>query len=71
MGFHPAWKFRSVYELIFEKGKLAASHDRSQAMAEFRKRMKKRTQRSGSPDQGELMAWIQHCFSLEYEWWGP
>jgi hypothetical protein len=71
MGFHPAWKFRQVHELIFEQGRLNASHDRSQAMQEFRERMKKRPSRSGSPDEGELMAWIRQCFSLDYEWFGP
>jgi hypothetical protein len=36
MGFHPAWKFEKVVELIFEAGELRQEHDRSRAMAELR-----------------------------------
>lgn len=34
MGFHPAWKFERVVELIFEGGQLTRSHDRSEQLAE-------------------------------------
>jgi hypothetical protein len=71
MGFHPAWKFRKVHELIFEKGQLTQAHDRSKAMHEFRERMAKLPRRGGNLDEAELMGWIQQCFSLDYEWWGP
>jgi hypothetical protein len=36
MGFHPAWKYKKVYELIFENGLLIAEYDRSAKMAEIR-----------------------------------
>jgi len=36
MGFHPAWKFRQVVELMFEEGRLTAAHDHSQRIAEIR-----------------------------------
>jgi hypothetical protein len=29
MGFHPAWKFREVHELLFERGKVVKEADRS------------------------------------------
>ncbi len=40
MGFHPAWKYRTVYELLFEKGRLIRSIDVSKKMAEIRLEMK-------------------------------
>ena len=33
MGFHPAWKYREVHELLFEDGRLLHAQDRSAAMA--------------------------------------
>ena len=36
MGFHPAWKYRHVLELIFEHGVLKQEFDRSERMAELR-----------------------------------
>ena len=36
MGFHPAWKYRHVLELIFANGVLKQEFDRSERMAELR-----------------------------------
>jgi hypothetical protein len=36
MGFHPAWKYRKVYELIFKDGLCISAHDVSDKMEEFR-----------------------------------
>ena len=36
MGFHPAWKYERVVELIFEAGILRRAIDQSQRMAEIR-----------------------------------
>ena len=36
MGFHPAWKYENVIELIFESGILKDEYDRSNEMAEIR-----------------------------------
>lgn len=36
MGFHPAWKYERVHELVFDAGRLTAHHDRSAAMAQVR-----------------------------------
>lgn len=37
MGFHPAWKYEKVRELVFENGILVGDYDRSEKMAEIRK----------------------------------
>src|SRR5262249_28106356 len=39
MGFHPAWKYREVHELVFENGTLIQQADRSDEMAELRHRI--------------------------------
>jgi hypothetical protein len=68
MGFHPAWKFRNVYELIFEDGHLIQEHDRSEAMLTLRKKMgsSKQIPLFGSKRK-DIKNWISQCFSLEYE----
>jgi hypothetical protein len=65
MGFHPAWKFERVVELIFEDGRLVRSHDRSAQLAEIRHRIQ--AGEMGDPDRpGELLAWIPRTFELDY-----
>jgi hypothetical protein len=61
MGFHPAWKYREVIELVFERGRLVREIDRSERMAEIRVRhaewQKKLEERAGEleaqREQGE------------------
>lgn len=69
MGFHPAWKFRDVHELIFENGKLTRETDRSQQIAEFRDELSNRALRpDDETSQAEIEKWIERCFSREYRW---
>ncbi|MEW6736813.1 MAG: hypothetical protein AB1489_36330 [Acidobacteriota bacterium] len=67
MGFHPAWKYRSVVELIFEEGVLLETLDRSTEMASIRERTTKDDLKPSSMNKEEVMNWIRDCFSLEYE----
>lgn len=39
MGFHPAWKYRVVIDLVFEAGKMVQETDRSAEMARLREAM--------------------------------
>ena len=39
MGFHPAWKYREVHELVFRDGMLVQESDRSPQIAEFRREL--------------------------------
>lgn len=67
MGYHPAWKFRQVYELIFRDGTLIEEADHSESMHKLRKLM-------GDPPnipmfgrkKKAIKKWIKECFSLEY-----
>lgn len=64
MGFHPAYKFREVHELVFEAGRLIGEHDRSGQKAEFREML---SPASLEPVSGASRAEIERCFSLEYK----
>lgn len=68
MGFHPAWKFRKVIELIFADGILTAAHDRSADMA----RIREVKAASGNPKPKrfnspvDMVGWIEDCFDRRY-----
>ena len=68
MGFHPAWKFEKVIELIFAEGVLTAVHDRSAEMAEIRATKAaadgKNSKHLSSPV--EIVEWIENCFDRRY-----
>jgi hypothetical protein len=64
----PAYKFRTVYELIFEACRVLEEHERSQKMVVLREMLS-----AGSLEPGdeastdEIEQWIKGCFSLVYE----
>lgn len=67
MGFHPAYKYEMVYELIFDKGQLTETHNRSKKMAEFREMLANRELKPGlDANTDEVKDWIEKCFSLNY-----
>jgi hypothetical protein len=67
MGFHPAWKYQEVHELIFESGRLVEERDCSEAMARVRERL---AEQPLSPDASaskeEFSKWIEKTFRLDY-----
>jgi hypothetical protein len=69
MGFHPAWKYHEVHELLFREGELVRQTDRSEQIAELRREI---AHRPLQPGQGatrpEIERWIERCFSQEYRW---
>ncbi|BAY13467.1 hypothetical protein NIES2098_66620 [Calothrix sp. NIES-2098] len=68
MGFHPAYKFRNVYELIFDNGQLIEEHDRSSKMAQLREMLSLDALQPGvSASRKEIKQWIEQSFSLEYK----
>ena len=67
-GFHPAWKFRNVHELVFEGGRLVQARDCSSAMAELREKLE--DPRLGPLSFGakrELRRWVAECFTRLYK----
>ncbi len=69
MGFHPAWKYREVHELIFNAGELVQETDRSAQVEEFRREI---AHCALEPDFAEgpeaIGKWITGCFSQDYHW---
>ena len=68
MGFHPAWKYEYVIELIFEKGRLAGELDRSEEMVEMRNKvdhLKGYSSESG-PTRDEIRRFVESAFDRSY-----
>jgi hypothetical protein len=69
MGFHPAWKYRRVHELLFESGRLTKAVDRTDLMEQVRERMATKPLRPENPrDRKEMEQWIGKTFSQDYNW---
>jgi hypothetical protein len=70
MGFHPAWKYKDVREVIFDAGRVTDDSDRSADMAAARAQFIDDTKHSEGrfhePTRGDIEEWIQKCFSREY-----
>jgi hypothetical protein len=70
MGFHPAWKYKDVREVIFDAGRVTGDFDRSAEMEEARSKFIAETKLSNGsfnePARGDIEAWIEKCFSREY-----
>lgn len=65
--FHPAWKFETVYELIFQKGVVEEIRDVREKVAEIRNWiLKKSLDQENINDNETLMNWIQSTFRLDY-----
>ena len=67
MGFHPAWKYETVFELIFSHGNLLETNDASRQMAELRKKLSRQPLQPG-PDASsrEIDEWIASTFKRSY-----
>ncbi|MCG8016209.1 MAG: hypothetical protein JAY97_08340 [Candidatus Thiodiazotropha sp. 'RUGA'] len=68
MGFHPAWKYEEVHELVFESGHLISESDLSSRMVDVRKKAEGDTmQINGTPSKKEIEVWIAECFRRDYK----
>ncbi|MDV3002426.1 MAG: hypothetical protein N5P05_004081 (plasmid) [Chroococcopsis gigantea SAG 12.99] len=68
MGFHPAYKYREVHELIFDSGTLLSAVDRSEQMREFREMLSGEPLSPTNPLDGRaIQAWVERAFSLDYK----
>ncbi len=69
MGFHPAWKYREVHELVFRDGELVQEADRSEQTIEFRRELGYRPLEPGfGARPADVKRWIERCFRQEYRW---
>ncbi|MFW6163890.1 MAG: hypothetical protein ACODAJ_14055 [Planctomycetota bacterium] len=68
MGFHPAWKFERVVELVFADGRLERHRDLSDRMREVRETLSDDPLGPGADaSMAEVRKWIEATFSLYYE----
>ncbi len=69
MGFHPAWKYMTVIELIFANGILQADFDRSERMAEIRQKIiesRDENAESRMLTQDEIRDFVERSFDRTY-----
>lgn len=67
MGFHPAYKYRIVREVVFDAGRLIEHHDRTREIAEFRSMLSARSLHPGyDASRSEISEWVKRCFTLDY-----
>lgn len=69
MGFHPAWKYTTVIELIFANGILQQEFDRSERMAEVRQKIidsPKDNADSRMPTNEEIRNFVERSFDRTY-----
>lgn len=62
LGFHPAWKYHHVHELVFEHGRLVESRDTSLDVA----RLRTKIQEEPVPPRQRIDGWITECFKCDY-----
>ncbi len=69
MGFHPAWKYTNVIELIFANGILQQEFDRSKQMAEIRQKIidsRDEDATSRMPTHDEVHDFVERAFDRTY-----
>jgi hypothetical protein len=70
MGFHPAWKYERVFELIFDAGTLKREFDRSEQMAEIRARVGDSSEAGDPgrmPSRAEIARFVEQAFDRKYD----
>jgi hypothetical protein len=65
MGFHPAWRYESVVELLAHEGRVTEIADRSAEMAAIRRRIAEGDQADPDGERGGPV-WIERTFTLDY-----
>lgn len=67
MGFHPAWKYRQVREVLFEHGRMIEDFDRSSQIEELRAQLSAQLlQPALHENKVRIAEWVQQCFSRDY-----
>lgn len=67
MGFHPAWKYKTVFELIVSHGEVTETRDVSGRMEEVRRQMLKSPMQPGAnATKEQIEQWVASTFRLNY-----
>ena len=70
MGFHPAWKYTEVIELVFEAGELRSEHDRSREVATVRESVLADAREQGGfwePSRERMRELVERSFDRSYD----
>lgn len=69
MGFHPAWKYQTVFELLFEDGDTREIRDVSKGIEQIRKKMRAAPLKPDirQSSKQEVEEWIEKTFRLDYD----
>jgi hypothetical protein len=69
MGFHPAWKYQTVFELLFDGGIVREIRDVSIEVEELRRKMMRLPLKPDilKTNKAEVEAWIDKTFRLDYD----
>lgn len=67
MGFHPAWKYREVRELLFRDGVLVGEADLSDRASRRRDRVRAAGGEPDPLDGGNIVQWINDRFRQAYD----
>jgi hypothetical protein len=65
MGFHPAWKYERVVELVVEDGRVQSVRDRSDEVARIRRAIETGEREDPDGARGGI-GWIQRTFKFDY-----
>lgn len=67
MGFHPAWKYQEVFELVFEEGRLISEGDKSAKMQEVRELLAATAKGpGGGASKEEISEFVERAFDRSY-----
>lgn len=67
MGFHPAWKYETVFELSISQGYVLETNDISEKMAELRDKMtRQRLEPNRDASAKDVERWIESTFKRNY-----
>ncbi len=67
MGFHPAWKYARVMELVFADGILQSESDRSERMADVRQQVLDSPGGPSRTTDDDIRAFIERSFDRTYD----
>ena len=67
MGFHPAWKYKAVIELMFKNGVLTSELDRSEWAEQMRQKFQKESANARKPSTREAISnFVKRAFDRRY-----
>ena len=67
MGFHPAWKYETVFELVVSQGRVLETSDVSREMSELRTKLKRQPLEPGQDASSQdVSEWIASTFRRSY-----